>query len=467
MLTPMPMKLNSALFAAAMLTVFHADARAENGAQRPWPASANPVTVDADFGPTMSLYADDAALLRKIVVIATNRSPQLREANSAARAAQFDVDEAKGARWPKLEMSASSRAASFGATNNNADRSTGRIGLTATYNLFDAGRTSSQIKAREFTQQSMTDRLAQAREAVVFETVNAYLQIIKQRRTADLYKHHIDRLGLLVKKLELVVAVFVGRRSELTQANVRLGQARDGLDIALSREREGKNALVRLLGADDLIPPLARDVPHYARAPVLEELVSMLDRHPQLHAELADTQSAKEAVHVASASRLPQLDLEATKLSGRDTYGNSAPGQTYLAVRWTAFQGFAGQAAQGAAIERANAAEERYAQTRIDIEYRLRSAWADYQTNLERTKSLSALALATNQVRQDYYVQWNDLGKRSLLEVLIAENDHLSTLLSLSDSEVDAETAALRLRFEGGSLSASLLGPSPLPRSAE
>jgi outer membrane protein TolC len=44
------------------------------------------------------------------------------------------------------------------------------------------------------------------------------------------------------------------------------------------------------------------------------------------------------------------------------------------------------------------------------------------------------------------------LGKRSLLEVLTAENEHLSTLVNLATSELDQQLALARLRFESGTL---------------
>jgi len=170
------------------------------------------------------------AVLQRMVTAAIDRSPQLRESNAAARAAQMDTEQAKGARWPRVEVSAASTAVSVGGGNANGDGSVGRVGLTATYTLFDAGVNSSQIKAHEFTERSMTAKVSQTRETVAFDTVNVYLQIIKQQKIIDLFKAHIERLTLLVSKLEEIVKVFAGRRSELTQANARLGQARDAQD---------------------------------------------------------------------------------------------------------------------------------------------------------------------------------------------------------------------------------------------
>lgn len=401
---------------------------------------------------------DSLALLQFLARTAIEHSPQIREASAATRAAHMDTEETKGARWPKLDVTANSRAANFGGSSAVSDGSTGRLGLTATYNLYDAGRTSSLIKSREFSELSASAKIALARESVAFDTVSAYLEMIRQQKTVALYVEHIARLTALVSKLEQVVQAFAGRRSELTQANARLGQARDGMDSALARQRSVRLSLARLLGSDALIPPREQKVPQFDLWSPAQSMPAALAHHPQLQSALADTASLKASVLTAAANRRPQVDLEASKLSGRDINGNVTPGQIYLAVRWNAFQGFSGQATERAAVERVTAADERYQQAKIDIEYKINNAWADYQTSSIRLKAMRSLALETDQVRKDYYVQWNDLARRSLLEVLTAENDHLSTLLNLTNSEIDEQIALAKGRFESGTLADWMVG---------
>lgn len=407
-----------------------------------------------------SSYGNDLGVLQNMVIVALDRSPLIREAKANTRAAQMDTLEAKGARWPRLDASAASRSASLGGASDSGNQSTGtgRIGLTATYNLYDGGRTTSEINSRQFTEQAANARIALTREAVAFDTVSAYLQIVKQQRIIDLYKVHIERLGTLESKLAQIVAGFPGRRSELTQVNARLGQAREAADSAFAKQRENRLVLTRLLGSDTLIPKTAQPVPRFEPLSASDAIPSALERHPQLVASLAEIQSFKETVNVTSASKRPHIDVEATKVTGKDVTGNSTPAQIYLAVRWNLFQGFAGQAGERAAIERSSSAQERYEQSRIEIDYKIRSAWEEYLTHANRLKTLPSLATATDQVRKDYYIQWNDLARRSLLEVLTAENDHLSTLLSLASSEVDQEIALARVRFEAGELAPWIVG---------
>jgi adhesin transport system outer membrane protein len=421
-------------------------------------APVRSVSASAEIGDAAQ-NDNSLALLRHMVLTAVERSPQIREADAMTRAARMDTDEAKGARWPRLDVSAASRALDYGGSNVNGDGAAGRVGLTATYNLYDAGRTNSQIQSLEFTELSEAAKVAQIRDSVTYDTVNAYLQVIKQQRIITLYTAHIERLSTLVNKLEQIVTAFVGRRSELTQAITRLGQARDGLASAVATQRENRLVLTRLLGSEALIPVGRQQIPRFQPLTPAQAIPLALDRHPLLLSGAAKVQSLKAAVKTINAAQRPQLDLQATKLSGKDVTGNSTPAQIYLGVKWNAFNGFSGKSAERAALARAESAEERYRQSKIEIEYRIRSAWSEFQTNSERAHTLRSLAQDTDQVRQDYYVQWNDLARRSLLEVLTAENDHLATLVGLTSSEVDQELALARVRFEAGELAQWLVGP--------
>lgn len=129
-----------------------------------------------------------------------------------------------------------------------------------------------------------------------------------------------------------------------------------------------------------------------------------------------------------------------------------------MSVKWNLFQGFAAKSQEKAAIERANAAQEKYRQMIFEIEYKLDSSWADYVNQSARADSLKTLSQSTEQVRSDYFTQWETLGRRSLLEVLTAENEHLTTMVNLATSELDKQIALTRMRFESGTLATWMFG---------
>jgi adhesin transport system outer membrane protein len=409
--------------------------------------SANQVTTD---------------VLAKLSGIALQRSPQLHDAEAVWRAAQSDVDAVKGARWPHVDITATSKSRQFGEANPYGDGATNRAAVTLTYTLYDGGRIGQQISARGFQAQSEYGKSLQTREQIVFDTTNAYLQIHKYRRLLELHLQYVGRLELLVAKMRQIVKTIAGRRSELTQATARLLQARDNKIITEAKLHEYEVQLVKLVGAENIPLYWEIAVPNIEPVNPASGMEFVRKSHPILLTATADKQALRSSAEaMRTGNYWPTFDLQVSKMSGVDILGYSDPGQMFVTVKWNAFQGFSGRAKEVSLLERAYATEEKYQQTLLDIEYKLNSAWVTYNHLTDRIASLKILAEKTEQVRLDYREQWEALGRRTMLEVLTAENEHMSTLVSLASSEVDQHLAATRLRFESGTLVAWMFEAVP------
>ncbi|TAJ80121.1 MAG: TolC family protein [Gallionellaceae bacterium] len=421
--------------------------------------SAKPSDSAPKIDPPASIAARPAEtlFLQKLAAIALQRSPQLRDTEAAWHAAQMDTEDVRGARWPRVDITGTSQAKTFGPGNPYGNGTTNRVGVTLTYNLFDGGKTGKQISAKEHQEISAHAKYLQIREQVVFDTTSVYLQILKYRKLVELHQQNAERLAVLANKMDEIVQVIGGRRSELTQATARLLQAKENRAAAAAKLNEYNVQLLKLIGAENMAKTTGGKMPTITPIPPATGMSVAKQSHPLLVAAEADRLALDDtATAIRKGNYWPVFEVQASKMSGVDIMGYSDPGQMYLTFRWNAFQGFSGKAQEKAVLERANAAQEKYQQAVFDIEYKLNSAWTDYQNQHERIISLRILAMNTEQVRNDYYSQWETLGKRSLLEVLTAENEHVTTMINLASSELDEQLALARLRFESGTLVAWL-----------
>lgn len=421
------------------------------------PADAPAQTNQSVAAANSAAHEIETRFLQQLVGIALQRSPQLRDTEAAWHAAQMDTEDVRGVRWPRVDVSGTSQSKTFGTGNPYGNGSTNRMGVTVTYNLFDGGKTGKQISAKEHQEISAHAKYLQTREQTIFDTTSVYLQILKYRRLVELHQQNAERLAVLVNKMDEIVQVIGGRRSELTQALSRLLQAKENRALAEAKLNEFNVQLLKLIGAENMAQTNGGKMP--VIAPITPEtgMAAAKKSHPLLLAAEADRLALDDtASAIRKSNYWPVFEVQASKMSGVDIMGYSDPGQMYLTFRWNAFQGFSGKAQEKAVLERANAAQEKYQQTIFDIEYKLNSAWTDYRNQHDRVNSLRILAVNTEQVRNDYYAQWETLGKRSLLEVLTAENEHVSTMINLASSELDEQLALARLRFESGTLAAWL-----------
>lgn len=406
------------------------------------------------MAPVTPLRDAELAPLQALVRQALDRSPGIREAQANARAAEQDVKQSRGALLPKLEFNANSTALS-GANSTNAVG--GRLYSTVSYNVYDFGRIRSQIEARQFQSMTTQHQVRLAREDTAFMTVMAYLQLIKYQRLTTIYEQHIVNLGELSGKLAEIVAVVPGRRSELTQAQSRLGQARDALTTLQARRREFQLTLLRQTGSATA-PALPEAAPSFPVTSIMQMLEAARLTHPAVSAARDEANAARAQASEAQAATLPQTDLLLTRAAGRDANGFTSPMQLYLSAKWVAFDGFGARSSVQALKEKAQAADERAQQLLDEIEFNLRSASSDYETQSARARELPKLVQGTDQVRKDTFDQWRELGRRSLLEVLTAENEHLDAQIALATSNVDQMIALARMRHEAGQLKEWLVG---------
>ncbi len=394
--------------------------------------------------------------LQRLVRIALDRSPATREAQANWRASQQDTEQAKADLWPHVEMNANTAAAKL--DNGTATAITGGAGAIASYTLYDFGRIRNNIDAKQSQASAMQAAIVLAREAATYDTVNAYLQLVKYERLIHIYEKHIVDLNDLVGKLSDIVAVFEGRASELTQAKTRLGQSREALNGLKAKKREFQLALMRQIGSNEMISITGDDLPEFPIDTPAKLLDLANQQHPKMVAAKAEAASAEALIAQAQAAREPQVDVQLAKQAGRNALNQSYPLQLYLSAKWAVFQGFGDKAGEQALIERSAAAKERVAQLQIELDFNVKSAWADYEAQATRVNDMRDLVRGTDQVRQDYFIQWRDLGKRTLLDVLTAEGEFLNTQLSLASSEVDQVLALARMRYEAGTLKEWLVG---------
>lgn len=411
-----------------------------------------PVWVHAETVDSRQPGWTSKQLLQQIVGIALLRSPGLHESEAQWHASTMDTEEARSGRWPRVELTGSSAARQFGAANPYGNGTTGRAGVVLAYTLFDGGKTRDLIQSKQFSEEAAHAKYQMAREQVLFDTTHAFFQILKYQSLIRYDQAHIARLEMLVQKMTGIVQGIPGRRSELTQTQARLLQAVDNKVAAEAKLREYRIQLAKLIGNENMPPLDDVSLPGIDLLSPQDALEQARHSHPILSATEADRQALTLSAKSVRDGHWPALELQVTRMSGVDIMGYPDPGQTFLYFKWNAFQGFAAAAQEKALLARANAADEKHRQALLDIEYKLNSAWADYQNQTARVAGLQALVSNTERVRDDYYEQWEQLGRRTLLEVLTAENEHLNTLSSLLSSEFDRHIALARLRFESATL---------------
>ncbi|MDN7860468.1 TolC family protein [Burkholderia cepacia] len=408
---------------------------------------------DADVdpvAPTLATEADVRRFLYAAAEAAVDVSPQVQRLYAEYQAAQSDVDQAKGARWPQLQLSGRTRSAQFGANAGIGYDPGNSVSADLTTTLFDWGRNEKLIGSRRALASANQERYVAQMEDSAYQMSTTLVELAKQRNIAALSQQFVDRMARLVSMLDEIVAVDRGRGSELTQAKARLLQAQAGRDAALAKCRDAELNLRKLAGERPVRVPVMSSWP--LRPGNLERLMSALDENPRLQQARAEANAADLNRDAVRASSKPRVDWVVSTSTGRDALGRRTPWQTMLTLSWNAFTGGAATAASGAAAYRAQAGWHQVEQSRLDLEYQVHSADQDAREFGARADQYRDLTVESDRVRSAFFDQWYHLGRRSLLDVLIAESDDYNNRVNEVAYRFDGYAATLRGYASAGML---------------
>ncbi|VTR32798.1 type I secretion outer membrane protein, TolC family [Serratia fonticola] len=153
----------------------------------------------------------------------------------------------------------------------------------------------------------------------------------------------------------------------------------------------------------------------------------------------------------------PQINWVVTKSTGKDDFGREDPWQTMVTVSWPVFRGGSATAAREAALLRAEAELEVKEKQQMDLEFEARAAVQDANTLLTRANLYVNLIEETAKVKAAFFDQWYHLGRRTLLDVLIAESDYNNNRVNEVSYRFDSYLAVLKAYGSTGMLSRWLL----------
>jgi len=388
--------------------------------------------------------------LRQLVKRALEFSPAMREARYTTDAARQDINAAKGARSPQVNLT-SGATTYTGEIPNTSRPDRPYFGVNATVPVYDFDRIAASIKGREAAYDASNARYALQANQVAVDVVTTCLDYTKQRALVFAADDYLEAVQKLADMLTKVTDADPGRRGELVQARSRLLQATQARENARSLAREFRIRLDRLLGADqsalcDGIGAI------FLQKPDLESVRAKLVTNPQVMAFQFDYETALRQLDQINASRKPQVQASAVHAPVANGLSNNYYQSFTISMSVPLYDGKILESGERAALERARAAAERIDTTiqQLDTEYRARYELAT--AALRRTNEYVSLLEINDRVRKDFFVQWYALGRRSLYELLAVELEQYTLQQGYFSSLFDAMSGVGRILGTSGQL---------------
>lgn len=394
------------------------------------------------------------------------RHPQVQAASADLQQQQSQVEAARAGWRPQVRAGLSAGRAQSGS---NAQSTT----VNAQQLLYDFGRLDGRINEASALREQRLARLLQAVDDAALEGALVLLELERQTALALEARRLTEALDEVVRLTRLRA-----QAGAATQVDPTIAQARrDGAQLTelgvRSRLEQARSRWQTLSGDRnanagpqagpwplDLAPsspsPSAAQGPMTPWGPLPEpEDSRFFDEAPTLRAALQDVEAARAALEVVKASRLPSVTLDASM--GRPLDRSlllTNRNDTSLTVNLSApiYQGGAGEAQVRAAVAALQAAQSRLDAARRAVQERWRDAELQLMGALARMPSLQQRLLGYNDSRRLYREQYLQLGNRSILDFLNAEQELYLSRTELLNAEYDARQSKLQSLHAAGQL---------------
>lgn len=394
--------------------------------------------------------------LRKYLEQMLERHPKLLQAEAESRGSLHKLKEAKSGLLPRLQLSAAVArerqvAESF---ERSYGQTFGRAQLIMP--LIDVGLVA-QINSRQASTVLVDWSLTNVREDLILQGVLAYQELLRHEKLAELARNNLKMHRDYVGQVKQIAQADIGRAADIPAAVSRVALAESILTSRLGRLESARVNWMQLTG---LTAPESLEI--IAPPPAPESIESAINQtlavSPQLYQARAAIDVAKQNVVVARSPFTPKLNAELSRKGGTD-WGGVKGSQTsnYMGVslEWNAFSGFSERYATRAADEAVLAAQHGADHAENEMRARVSQVWYELIAGEQSLESFLNYEKSAQEVVEAYRSQFR-IGRRSLLDVLNAENELFTARSNLVFTTHDILVAEWRLASLRGQLATSI-----------
>ena len=391
---------------------------------------------------------------------AYHNNASLNSSRAGLRAVDEDVAIAKSGYRPTLNGTYKYGRSRNGVTDQYS--TTGEVGIQLNQTLFDGFQTKNSVAAAESNVYAQRENLRNDEQNRLFEAVQAYMDVYQNRQIASLRQKNLAALNEQVRAAKARLDVGEGTRTDVAQADAQRSAAVAQLNAALANVKSAEAIYRQVTGAapDKLQPakPAGKSLPKsISQAYAIAET-----GHPGIKATQFAMDAAGHNVKAKEGALLPSVGVTASAshssvYSGLPMAGNGNSASIGVGVTVPIYSG-------GKNSATVRKSKEQLGQARIQIDVvqdQVRAAVASSWSQLEAAKaSLSAYrdGIAAAKLALDGVIEERNVGQRTTLDVLNAQNDLVDVQIQQVQAERDVVVASYAVLSSVGRLTAGQIG---------
>lgn len=427
-----------------------------------WPARLYPkscvkfIILAGIVMPAMDLSAET---LEDSIIRALYTNPDVGVVQADRRAIDQELRQARALYLPSVDLRAATgpEYTNSSVTRGRSTRPPGgdasstlmrmEAQLTLTQMLFDGFATTSEVERQLARTDSAAFRVEEAAEFIALDAVETHLDVLRNQILLSQSKENLAAHEEILGRVRQGEQRGGGSIADVWQTEARLAAARTNLATATGNLRDAQARYVRVTGspADELENSLA---PLFALPEGPETAAAKAATNsPTVQIATADIDVAKAELKGSRAGYYPRFDLELGTAAEKQIDGltdSKVDAQALVVMRYNLFRGGGDIAREREAFSRVRESRQGLRKAQNEAEEQARISYNALMTARSRVEALIAQKRASAATREAYAEQF-DLGQRSLLDLLDAENEYYLARASLTTAEFTESFAVYRV----------------------
>ncbi len=428
------------------------------------------------IGISGAAYSAQGFSINDAILMAVQTNPSVGEASANRRATEAELHQNQGVLLPQVRLEAQAgptrtnvRDPAYFTPPNLPPLGNGKWlhgdkeSVVVRQLLFDGFASIDEIWRQTARVDAAAARVHERSELTALDAAEAYIDVVRYTRLVALAVENVKAHRRILSNVQ---SRFSGGRAgegDLEQTKERVDAAEAALTDFRRSLADARAKFRKVIGTEPY------NIRGPARLPGLprskdQVLAVTLTNNPTIKAARSDADAARYAFHATTGAFLPTVSLEARATEGKNEdgfFGGFSQNSLQVVASWDIFRGGQDSWKRAEAAERYTQANMAHARLQRDAFESVDKAWNARTITTQRIAELESQIRADRKVITAYSKEY-DLGQRSLIDLLNAENQLFNAEVSLESSRGVAVFGDYQLLAAMGELLAYLHAPHPV-----
>jgi adhesin transport system outer membrane protein len=344
---------------------------------------------------------------------------------------------------------------------NSVSLSTYEHSLQVTQNLFNGFGTTYEADYNKARIVSASYHYVENVNDIVYNLVSAYINAIKTRDILIVSKSNVTYNEDIKTKVEKIFDAGLTTRSEVEKADTSLSLAKSNQVVAQNNFDDALFNLERVYGKD-INPSSLENVTFSGELP--DSLESMREyahyHNPSVLVSTYNVKAAQAQKSNAYKGYYPTIDAFARESMGNNIGGLTGSDDRFkmgLTLSYNLYRGGADESQIQKSMSKVIQESELKRDTIRKLDEKGSLSWSAKKNIADQLVHLKKYEISSKKTLELYQKEY-DLGRRTLLDLLTAQNDHIAAQTQIVRAENDLLLAHYRIQDAMGTMVSSILG---------